>query len=335
MPVTEIFIVYYAVAAVSGLCSIFVVATLFTFGSLKTTATQLLLYLHLTLLLEEFTTIPYAFNGNRGICTFIAWLHFYSGYSNAISTGLLVISYRYCFMEDTWNIMKVIHSRSVQFILLVPLVTLLPFITNSYSNDANVWCLMETNNRATNIWAFSVFYIWAWLILIVSTAVLGYTMYQVYTIDKEVGKKLFSTTGLYAAISIFTWIPRTAARFANFNNEAMDNEGFVWAYFPMYFAGMMFTLVFMREKKALLLFERMSDWTLDLDNPSVDASFSWESRNALIDQGSSSMNSNGSSQVSSAGSSEKHIKICTPTNKKRGMYSPLITREEEANSNGD
>lgn len=274
------YVAYYVVAAVSGACSIFVVATLFTAAKLKTAATQLLLVLHVTLIAEEFTSLPYVFNGDRGVCAAIAFFHYYFGLANAVATGHLVISYRYHFLEDRHGIMKFIEKYSVLTVILFPLITLLPFSTNSYSNDNDVWCTMQMDSEWTTRWAFLVFFLWGWLILLISTGMLTYTMCQVYSIDKEVGLNLFSTTGMYAIISILSWIPRTAIRFSVKIHAAHDlnNMGFLYAYLPFYIAGILYTLVFLREKQALLLFDRLSDWTGDSGVSSQDAgaSFSWE-----------------------------------------------------------
>ena len=246
------YIVYYVVAAISALCSIYVASTLCIVGSLKTSATKLLLLLHVTLLAEELTSIPHIFNDNRGLCSFIAFFHFYSGLANAAAIGLLVVSYRYHFLEDTWEVMSFIDKYSRYMVGVFPLITLLPFITNSYSNDNQIWCTMETDSHVTNVWAFTVFYGWAWLILDISIAVLIHTMYVVYSVDREFGRKLFSTTGLYAIISLLAWIPRTAARFSNFGGK-LDNTAFLYAYFPVYIAGICYTVVYIPYRSTSLV----------------------------------------------------------------------------------
>lgn len=310
----DTFIAYYVIAAVSALSSVFVCLTLWVFASLRTTATQLLLLVHLTLLCEELSSLPYAFNWNDGLCATIAFLHFYAGFANAVSIGLLVISYRYHFIDDTYDITKFIHKYSIQMVAGIPLVTLLPFITNSYMNDNEVWCTMQTNSTITNAWAFGTFYCWAWLILIISTLVLVVTMYQVFSVDKEIGKKLFSTTGMYAIISILSWVPRTAARFWNVN-EDIDNTAFLYAYFPVYISGILYTIVFMREKKALLLFDRLSDWTGSDLNRSV--SFSWEDST-----GSNLYYIDGTGRSRSSSSNADYKPVPKPD-----VYAPLIAND--------
>jgi hypothetical protein len=314
------YIAYYIVAAISGACSIFVVVTLCTCASFKTAATQLLLMLHITLLAEELASLPYAFNGNDDLCSAIAFLHYYSGLANVIATGLLVVSYRYHFLEDRHGIMTFIQKYSILMVAVFPLITLLPFITNSYSNDNEVWCTMQIEHGWTRRWAFLVFFLWGWLIIIYSTGVLGFTMYQVYTVDKEIGLSLFSTTGVYAMISIMAWIPRTAIRFAAHVDATHDlnNMGFLYAYLPFYIAGILYTLVFLREKRALLLFDRLSDWTGDTggSNPEVGASFSWETSSQRGGDGRERERSN---------SSTNSIERFSP---KRGVYTPLIIPEQ-------
>lgn len=316
----DAFAAYYAIAALSALCSLFVCFTLWLFASLKTTATQLLLILHFTLLCEEVCSLPFIFAWNRGLCATIAFFHFYAGFANAISIGLLVISYRYHFMDDTFGLTNLIQKYSLHFVTIIPLITLLPFITNSYSNDNDVWCTMKTSSRTTNVWAFCTFYGWAWLILNLSTLVLVITMYQVYIVDREIGMKLFSTTGMYAIIAILSWLPRTAIRFWNVDNQDEDNTALLFAYFPVYISGILYTVVFLREKKALLLFDRLSDWAgSDLD---VSMSFSWEDTavSNLYYTDVAGSRSRVSSHVSNVNPDYRSVS-------KAGVYTPLISSD--------
>jgi hypothetical protein len=240
--------------------------TLCRYGSLKTAATKLLLILHLSLVFEELTTLPQAYNGDPVVCESVAFLHYYFGLANTIAVGFLVVSYRYHFVEDSWNVVTFMFNHAVPFILLFSLVTLLPFMSGSYDTDNGVWCTMATGSKMTNFWALAVFFFWVWCILLFSTAVLLITMYQVYSVDPEVGYSLFSTTGLYAIISILAWVPRTAIRFSTGSFEDLNDLTFVYAYLPVNIAGMLYTLVFLREKNALLLFDKWADWTGD-DGP--------------------------------------------------------------------
>ena len=309
---------YFIVAAISAICSLFVASTLWFCGSLRTAATQLLLLVHLTLLMEEVSSLPYLFNDSSGLCTTMAFLRFYSGLGNAMSLGLLVISYRYHFMEDTIGIIPFIEKYCTSIVGILPLITLLPFVTNSYKNNNEVWCFMETDTIVSNMWAFLVFYAWAWVILIFSTIVLVYTIYEVCMIDKEMGKLLCSTTGMYATISILAWIPRSVARFAHFGQRDLGNEAYLYAYFPIYIAGIIYTFVFMREKSALLLFDRLSDWNNEsTGNRESGASFSWEDsqhRSELL-----------RSRSSSAAALSDRLSL-SPS--KRGVYAPLVPADQ-------
>lgn len=72
-------IAYYVLAGLSVLCSIFVILTLAFYGSLKTSATRLLMALHFTLIWEEVTALPYVYNTNNALCEAVAFLHYYFG----------------------------------------------------------------------------------------------------------------------------------------------------------------------------------------------------------------------------------------------------------------
>ena len=313
---------YYALAGVSGACSILVSATLCLYGSLRTPATRLLLLVHVTLFLEELSSLPYVYNGVEFLCSAVSFFHFYSGLANAVAVGLLVVSYRYHFFEEKAESVKLIFKYSVLLVLGFPLITLLPFATDSYTNNNEVWCTMQVDTQTTNIWAIAVFYFWAWTILLISTFILIYTMYQVYSIDQEIGSNMFSTTGMYSIISIVAWIPRSVARFINFRGGGMDNMAFLYAYIPVYVAGILYTCVFLREKKSLLLFDRWSDWTGDAETSDESrVSFTFESN-----QSAAQLEGLGSPRSPGASPRARQRPQSLDNRVKRAFYSPLLDK---------
>jgi hypothetical protein len=121
---------------------------------------------------------------------------------------------------------------------------------------------------------------------------------------------------MYAIISIVAWIPRTAARFANYEHNDVDDMDFLYAYIPVYIAGILYTLVFVREKKSLLLFDRWSDWTGEGENGERDVSFTFES------------STQSKTQLDGLGSPRSNVGSPRPPSidkrVKRGFYSPLL-----------
>jgi len=313
---------YYTLAGVSGACSVLVSATLCLYGSLRTPATRLLLLVHLTLFLEELSSLPYIYNPVESLCDTVSFLHFYSGLANAVAVGLLVISYRYHFFEEKADSVKLVFKYSVLLVLGFPLITVLPFITDSYSNNNDVWCTMQVHTKTTNIWAIAIFYFPAWSILLISTIILVYTMCQVYSIDQEIGSNMFSTTGMYSIISILAWIPRSIARFINYGGGEVDNNAFLYAYIPVYVAGILYTCVFLREKKSLLLFDRWSDWTGDAETSGeLRVSFTFESN-----QSAAQLDGLGSPRSPGTRPRARQRPQSLDNRVKRAFYSPLLDK---------
>jgi hypothetical protein len=268
-------IVYYVFAGASILCSGFVVLTLWFHGSLRTSATRLLLALHITLVCEELTSLPYVYNGNPDICTGTAFLHYYFGLASIVAVGFLVVSYRYHFFPDLSGVNKFIQSWALPLVALFHLITFLPFITATYQEHQGPWCSIG-GHRNDHTWTFAVFYVWVWLILFFSAVWLVITMVQIYKIDRLSGHRLFSTVGMYSIVSIITWIPRTVEQVTNFTSGKLNAAEWIISYLPLYVAGILYTLVFLTEKKALILFDsafRMDQRDFD---ERTHSSFSWE-----------------------------------------------------------
>ena len=266
-------IIYYSVAAVAAICSIFVDITLLKYGMLHTPATKLLMALHTLLLVEEFTLLPSVFNRADIICKLIEFLHIYSSLAFTSSVGLLVVSYRYHFFEDSNDVMKNIEKYWLYVIILFPFLVMVPFMMSIITNEDSVtavgsseWCTIRTSGTALYMVSFVLYYTCIWGILLFSTVFLSCTMYEVYVVDEMVGMKLMSTTGMYVIISIVSWIPRTCIRMINFSDEDPGSTSWIIAYMPVFISGMLLTLVFLSEKKALLLFDRSV----------AEHQFSWE-----------------------------------------------------------
>lgn len=266
-----IIIAYYVVAATSIASSVIVGLCVLSFGSLKTVVTKLMVLLHVTLLVEEITVLPYIYDDYNDVCTMMAFLHFFSGLSNAVCLAMLVISYRYLFFPDTHRINAMINKYGVYTIALFPCITFLPFSTNTYEDRNKGWCTIDTTETDTNTWAFSVFFGWVWLFLLFSIFMLTVTTYQVFRIDSAMGMKLLNTVGFYGFITIFAWLPRTAIRIQNFHEYDSSQKFQLIAFFPLYISGLLYALLFFTEKKSLQLFEKST-----FRDGIGRLSFSWE-----------------------------------------------------------
>ena len=271
----SVIIVYFIIAAISALCSIFVIATLLKYGMWRTSATKLLLALHSLLLMEEITELPLVFNDVAALCKAIEFLHIFFFLASTITIGLLVVSYRFYFFEDTYSVMNTIDKYWLHLITIIPSFSLIPFCIAIANNDdivsdvgADEWCTIDTSGTLLYLVMFIYFYSLVWMILLVSAIVLGYTMYQVYTLDEMVGKQLITTIGLYSIVSLLSYIPITYVRMSYFSDHDPGSDFWLVAFLPFYFAGILYTMIFLSEKKSLRLFEHAIAQNREL--------FSWE-----------------------------------------------------------
>jgi hypothetical protein len=257
---------FYVLIAVSLLCSAVVITVLRTYGSLQTAATQLVLYLHIVLLLEEVASIPRIYGHVDALCETVAFIHLYTGLADALTVGLLVWSHRRNCFGGALEFTSWLQKYGAAIVFGIPLITLLPFTTNSYANFHDVWCTMHTDTISTDIWAIAICYFWVWFVLLIATITLIDTFYRVYKANPRIGFKLFSTIGMYCIISICAWIPRTVARFSHFGGEHLDSVSFVYAYMVVFISGILFTIVFKGEVRGLLTYERLSEHLLAVHN---------------------------------------------------------------------
>jgi hypothetical protein len=293
---TSVIIVYYVIAAISASCSIFVIATLLKYGMWQTSATKLLLALHSVLLMAEITELPLVFNDIAALCQTIEFLHIFFFLASAITIGLLVVSYRFYFFEDTYSVMKMIDKYWLHLIIIIPTLSLIPFCIASINSedvvsDANSeWCTINTSGTLLYLVMFIYFYSLIWMILLLSAIVLGYTMYQVYTLDEMVGKQLMNTTGLYSIVSLLSYIPITYVRMSSFSDHNPSSDIWLIAFLPFYSAGILYTMIFLSEKKSLLLFERAITQNRELFSWEISDRVSITSSNSSMLQSSPTMN---------------------------------------------
>lgn len=266
MTVPNAFIPFFVLVAVSMSMSLFTCATILKFGS-KTISTKLVLYLHVTLLLEELSTIPYLYNGNHGLCEFMGFLHLYSGMTNSVVVLFMTLIYRYIFIEDTYKVSQFITAR-LEFLIFIPsLVSALPFTTSSYGEVESAWCDIENSTDSSAIWATLLFFGWICTLIVISGIVFCVTVWRVHKTDPEMAKRLLRTIGLYGMVSVVAWLPRVVSR-----EHVMRKE---YGNIIVFISGVLYFFIFLQQKSALKLFEVfMAQNEIDLDGTDGGDGFS-------------------------------------------------------------
>lgn len=185
----------------------------------------------------------------------------------------MMIAYRYLFLDDTLGYMQIITKRAELAIFGFPLITLLPFSTNSYGNLENVWCTIPINTVAGQVWIFFAYFIWIYFALIFCICCLIDTVRKVSKFYPEMGLKILKTIGLYAVFATVTWLPRCTAR--AYYIEYQISSIFI------YISGLLYFFLFLTEKQSLKLFEtvfKQSDMRSDsvCSEFSVGSNYSWD-----------------------------------------------------------
>lgn len=273
MHVHNRYIPFFIIAAISMAMIVFASISIIKFGS-RTVSTKLVLYLFVTLLIEEFSSIPYAFEYNSGFCQFVGFLHMYSSMSNVVVVFLMMLIYRYMFIEDTLGISKVIASKLELIVFGPSLLALFPLSTHCYGVVDTVWCDLQSDDKFSRLWATLMFFCWILVFIVLSGFVFLATVWKVHKSDPEMAHKLVCSIGQYGITSVITWIPRIVAR-----KHIIDKE---YANLIVFLSGICLFIIFLRQKKALKLFELFSSenaFDLDKGNSIVRPSshmFTWE-----------------------------------------------------------
>lgn len=283
-------IAIYVVAFISVLGSVFVIISICRFGH-SCTSTQLVLYLHIGQIIQDIVALPNAYTGNPIACKIVGFLHCYSGMSNIIVVCTMVITYRHMFFEDSCNTVKYFQKNCVYHAFVAPLVTALPFITDAYGPIQGTFCsLQRTENTYTSVWLYLTL-VWCVVVACIGMLVLLYTTFNIYIRDVEMGVKVMKSIGMYAVFTLLFWIPRLFFEIA-YNQH---NKSVAAAFILVYFAGGVYTVIFMCEKEAMKLFEsnyKLQNAMLNDEGSALDLVYSWEfeeeydERQAMLSAGS-------------------------------------------------
>ncbi len=226
--------------------------------------------MHLTLLLEDISTLPFVYNGEATICQIMGFIRVYSGLSNIILVGCMVQVYRNLFIEDTYDTTAFLNKYAEWMAFVFPLITVLPFSMNMYQGINDTWCAEPIYTWQQTLWFWMVSLLWTFLVIFPAVYTLSYTLYTVYRVDKELGNKLIKTIGMYSLVSLVVWNFLVASSFETLSHFT--------ANFIIYLCGVLYFLIFLTEKKSLRLLEEFVASTHDpnLDDETVSGGSSRE-----------------------------------------------------------
>lgn len=263
-----LFDVFYVITALGFLSSVLVLIALSRFGSLKSSTTFLLFWFHGTLIAQEITTLPYSFENNHRICVAMTFLHYYFGLMNILVVAALVDSHRSSIFSTKSRSRQLILKYGSYVFVLFPMITLLPFFSKTYQqsseDDDSGWCVLSIEDDLP--WMIAVYLGWVWLFLLYGMGCMSYMLYKVLRSDQLAVSKLFSTISLYVLVAICSWIPRSLELIAS-SVSKNSSRAHIIGYAPIDFSGILYAILFFRERYWLMLQTSQEVQTL---------SFSWE-----------------------------------------------------------
>lgn len=248
---TELLSIYLIIAVISLFLSIWVAVSIYKFGA-NTLTTKLVLYLHISQIIQDVCAIPYVWSYNKGVCSFAGWAHIYSGMSNIMCVAIMIVAYRHMFFEDKYKTSAFCTKYCAALVFGFPLLSLIPFASNSYGEIHNELC--SFNGSGTNIDYFfqGGFYVFSCVVFLCCAVVMYLTVSEVYRTDKALGEKLLQSVVLYAFATLIFWIPRSVFEAINEDNYNV----IISAYFLIFAAGIVYSLIFYQEKNSMKLFEQ-------------------------------------------------------------------------------
>jgi hypothetical protein len=268
MALSPWFIAFFIIASLSITGNTLSILRLLSEGTLSAVTTRLILYLHVSSLLENIGSLPIIYTGNEALCQTMAVVHYYGGLANVLSITLLTIIYLNFTLEEShrsWAIQN--FGGYIAFSL--PLITLLPFSTDAYG-VTGVWCSLDLEKESTDVWAFIIFYIWALIAIIFCAIVFVYILNYSRRFDDRMGRTLFLTSGIYILISWCSLVPRCIPRFINlFERVYLTRSEQFFSNIPAFLAGIGYSICLFYNFRLFSKYEKHSSKSMSQQSLSI------------------------------------------------------------------
>lgn len=174
---------------------------------------------------------------------------FFTYVSVLICCGMALVAYNLLFQPAHLKVLN--RARSLAVLFLVPSITFLPLITHSYGSVDNVWCTVTVANE-TDYRVFVTLLVVLYLLIGGCVAIFLVIICKLNKCDFRMMNTLFRGVGSYALITLLCRIPRLFFLFTDPSVFEMYINRM-----SCYVSGILYTLVFLREKKSLQMFERV------------------------------------------------------------------------------
>jgi hypothetical protein len=252
---TNLLIIFYVIAAICILGNALVICTLLRVSTIKAITTYLVFILHVSCFFQSISSLPAVYNGNSGMCQFMSGIHYYTGLVNVGSMVILSIVYYNYTVKLNTQMLKNINRYGIKILYVFPLITFLPFATDSYGNSGDTWCTLD-NSLLADAWSIMVFYAWVIIAFIISSWLFGYIIYWTSKHDIGIRGRLFWSLGIYILITLLSLLPRIIPRIAWLMYPYNISWITQWVLeLPAYLAGICYVACYYYNQKDLWIYE--------------------------------------------------------------------------------
>jgi hypothetical protein len=302
-------VIYYFLACLSIIGNVLVLWSLWKIRKSVTCFTCLLGYLHGTTIIEEILVLPFLYKPDYTLCLVVESLQCYFGFMNIMTVAMLVEAHLTNIFEDKYEVRTKIVTYSKYVLFGVPLIVFFGFFNGAFTQSHTAFCVVPS--QLDNIVFLFFYYLEIWILLFYSVSRMIYSWTRIYYYDSLLASKYFSSIGFYIIVAIVSWVPRSVIRFSDqaaedddagsSDDNSVANDLFLAAFYPLQIAGILFAVIYFREKAAIKSFAAFNH-TVDEVNLTGEG-FSWDE----ILNSSASSNPSMSSKMSM--STDRHSNV--------------------------
>jgi hypothetical protein len=246
-----------------------------------TVARKLLIYLHITQILQEIVLLPYVYIEDGILCRVIGFMHSYSGLSNIMATWLITL---YSVNYISWaspHIDQFIIKYKETVCFLFPLITVVPLVMGDYGKH-DAWCQLKYTVKKALEMDIVFYYIWMWMFTFFSVCILSVAVFNGIRSGAEwfIAKFIATNIGAYGIIAWTCSIPHTLHRILE---STLSPRGNLLLTLPIYGAGILYGLLYVYNPSIADLPDKnnfretelelnMSDLNCSFDNPIIRVS---------------------------------------------------------------
>lgn len=237
----------------------------------SSTISFIILALHISIFVEGIAVLPYIFSEVNELCITVEFIHYYCVVLHMIAVSFLIQVYYGTLFEDRFKIKAFIRDYGVYLIYTLPLIVLFRLSDDGYQNTLYPFCVVHRETFGTLL--LVTHFIWIWAALTGCTLFIIFATYKIYKkSDAYIAWRFFASVGMYIMAALIGWIPATVIAFAFPDPEDDDttsDQQFV-SYIPLYISGIIYALIFIRNREAIEQFETNSWEAMKSETFSVD-----------------------------------------------------------------